>query len=130
MKKFVIAILAILYLASSVGATIHFHYCMGKLTKWELLKVKDECITCKTSKHNNHQKHKCCNDEFKAFKNGDQKLNETTIHLIQAPNTAGIIYVPEWQIVNTSSVAESNSILTVSRRSRVAEYILNCVFLI
>ena len=36
MKKFITAILAVLYLGTSSGATIHMHYCMGKLADWGL----------------------------------------------------------------------------------------------
>jgi hypothetical protein len=36
MKKFITAILAVLYLGTSSGATIHMHYCMGKLAEWGL----------------------------------------------------------------------------------------------
>ncbi|MBK8522228.1 MAG: hypothetical protein IPL54_15650 [Chitinophagaceae bacterium] len=35
-EKFITAILAVLYLGTSSGATIHMHYCMGKLAEWGL----------------------------------------------------------------------------------------------
>jgi hypothetical protein len=36
MKKLFVAILAILYLSTSTGATLHVHYCMGRLAGWGL----------------------------------------------------------------------------------------------
>ena len=36
MKKFVTTILAVIYLSTSMGATVYLHYCMGKLFSWSL----------------------------------------------------------------------------------------------
>jgi hypothetical protein len=36
MKKVLATILAVIYLSTSIGATVHFHYCMGKLVSWGL----------------------------------------------------------------------------------------------
>lgn len=63
MKKFLTAILAIIYLVSSAGATVHTHYCMGKVYSINFTKSKDDCSKCgmKSTKH-------CCNDEIKTVK--------------------------------------------------------------
>ncbi len=37
MKKVLTTILAFVYLSTSMGATIHLHYCMGKLASWSLI---------------------------------------------------------------------------------------------
>ena len=37
MKKVLTTILAFVYLSTSMGATIHLHYCMGKLVSWGLI---------------------------------------------------------------------------------------------
>ena len=44
MKKFLTTILALVYLATSTGATIHLHYCMGRLFSWSL--VDKDSKTC------------------------------------------------------------------------------------
>ncbi|MBK6990321.1 MAG: hypothetical protein IPH34_00115 [Chitinophagaceae bacterium] len=36
MKKFITAILAVLYISTSTGAMVHMHYCMGQLADWGL----------------------------------------------------------------------------------------------
>ncbi|MFI5187772.1 MAG: hypothetical protein ACHQF0_13660 [Chitinophagales bacterium] len=129
MKKFLIAILAILYLASTVGATIHFHYCMGKLYDWELVNAKNNpCTNCEMAKERHHQKHKCCNDEYRTFKNGDQKLTETTIKIHSFG--PAIVSPVELQAINISPIHELSSFSIVPLRSKVPLHILNCVFLI
>jgi hypothetical protein len=73
MKKFFVSILAIFYLTSSIGATIHLHYCMDKLIEWNLEHSKsDRCSTCGMSKKQIGKG--CCKDEYKQLKlQGDQK---------------------------------------------------------
>ncbi len=34
MKKIFATILAFVYITTSIGATVHFHYCMDKLASW------------------------------------------------------------------------------------------------
>ncbi len=64
MKKFLITILAIVYLGSSTGATVNLHYCMGKLKSWDLFHAsKNTCGSCGMEK----AKTGCCHDEQKQF---------------------------------------------------------------
>jgi len=85
MKKILVSILAVFYLASSVGATVHLHYCMDKFIDWSLLKGDgDKCNKCGMEKDGG-----CCKDENKLVKNNtDQKVAESTIQLIQASGVA------------------------------------------
>jgi hypothetical protein len=47
MKKVFATILAVIYLSTSMGATVHLHYCMGKLFSWSLLdKDGKNCGKC------------------------------------------------------------------------------------
>jgi hypothetical protein len=74
MKKLLVSILAIVYLTVSSGATLHMHYCMGKLMSWDLSqKQTSKCGTCGMEKAG----HKgCCSDEHKTFKiEKDQKIS-------------------------------------------------------
>jgi hypothetical protein len=76
MKKILVTILALVYLSVSSGATVHVHYCMGKLMNWSLSDKKDgKCGTCGMQK----SVHKgCCQDEQKQLKiEKDQKVSET-----------------------------------------------------
>ena len=65
MKKFVTAILAVLYLGTSTGATVHMHYCMGKLADWGLGHNKSKtCGNCGMEK-SEEKDNGCCKDEHK-----------------------------------------------------------------
>jgi hypothetical protein len=76
MKKLIVSILAVFYLGSSSGATIHFHYCMGKLVNWGLKDEGNKCHKCGMEKDGG-----CCKDEYKLLKNGiDQKTVESAIY--------------------------------------------------
>lgn len=81
MKKVLTTILAFVYLSSSMGATIHLHYCMGKLASWGLINHESKnCAQCgmvkKTSASQSMaSKMDCCKDEHKQIKTDkDQKL--------------------------------------------------------
>ena len=85
MKKFIVAILAILYLNTSIGATIHLHYCMDKLVAWDLGNKEDNIVcpycgmakTATTDQHCGSDSKGCCKDEQKHVKiEKDQKATE------------------------------------------------------
>lgn len=84
MKKFAAAILAVIYLSTSVGATVHLHYCMGKLFSWSLFdKDAKNCGKCGMPKYNkdNHcvsLTEGCCKDTETHFQlDKDQKTTES-----------------------------------------------------
>ncbi len=79
MKKFIITLLALFYLGSSSGATVHFHYCMGRLIEWSLASKKDEkCSSCKM-KTEKQSKKSCCKHQQKQVKvDAPQKLSQNT----------------------------------------------------
>ena len=67
MKKFIAAILSILYLASTSGATINMHYCMGKLVDTRLAAKEDKkCPKCGMVKKKTGKG--CCEDVHKLVK--------------------------------------------------------------
>ena len=81
MKKFLTGILALLYLSTSMGASVHLHYCMGKLISWGLVNHESRnCEYCGMPKYNGQAgdpiaKKGCCSDEHKQLKTDkDQKL--------------------------------------------------------
>jgi len=129
MKKFVVAILAILYLSTSMGATLHFHYCMGKLVDWQLGNTKTHiCGGCGMEKSDS-QVGGCCRDEVKVLKNSlDQKIAQPAFHLLHNVTT-----VPEtfnwYNEISSSSIIEEYPICHAPPLNKSGElYILNCVF--
>ena len=75
MKKVVASILAVLYLSTSMGATVHLHYCMGQLVAWGLVdKDNKDCVSCGMAKNEampgcSVGMKNCCHDEHKHFHN-------------------------------------------------------------
>jgi len=132
MKKISVTIFAFLYLAVSSGATLHLHYCMGKLVKWELLHKKDngKCSKCGMAKSD--AKDGCCKDENKLVKiEKDQKVaeNSYTVQLfLVAVIASSFVNTP---IVPLLSVTiEDHFDHSPPRSNGVAVYIRNCNFLI
>lgn len=72
MKRFLVTILSVLYMASAMGATVHLHYCMGEYMGASLIHEEEHhCAKCgmtKTSDDNG-----CCKDEHKTFKTSEHQ---------------------------------------------------------
>ena len=114
MKKFLAAILAFLYLSTSMGATIHLHYCMGKLISWGLSNHESKtCSLCGMEKHNgmqdDHASNKnCCRDEHKTITaDKDQKADRTEFHFTSISSDPAIIYFQESTVGIPSMSVES-----------------------
>ncbi len=133
MKKIVTAILAVLYLSTSSGATIHLHYCMGKLINWGLWHTEskkcDKCGMDKLLKAS--QKDGCCKDEHKRIQTEkDQKLTETVSNLVKATSGTFLSSQVEFPSPNISTITETNPVSNAPPPTQVPIYIRNCVFLI
>ncbi len=124
MKKILVSILAVFYLASSVGATVHLHYCMDKFIDWSLAKGDgDKCNKCGMEKDGG-----CCKDEQKLVKNNtDQKASESTTQLFPVVTSGSFINLSEFYY---SSLAEKHPISHAPSISGCEVYLRNCVFLI
>ena len=77
-------------MSTAMGATVHLHYCMGKLTEWRLGDSKDDlCDTCGMKKARAGEqlsKKNCCKDEFKELKlKKDQRVPENSQPVAFAP---------------------------------------------
>jgi len=123
MKKLLVTILAIVYLATSTGATLHVHYCMGKFYSVDFVK-KDDCSKCGMKANDG-----CCKDEFKVLKVSDNhKLISNDINLspsIAALNTNNNLDEQVFFTDNTLSLTHNNS---PPNSSGTPLFILNCVF--
>ena len=132
MKKFLVAILAFLYISSSAGATVYMHYCRGKLAGVGL--VHHTSKTCdKCGMQNAGQKGKdCCKDENKFLKSQtDQEATVSVFSLIQSIAIALPVSYFEIPFADIFTIAEENPKSHSSPPCRsVAVYIRNCVFLI
>ncbi len=132
MKKILAVILAVIYLGTSTGATVHMHYCMGKLADWGLGHNKSKtCGNCGMEK-SEEKDNGCCKDEHKFVKNdNDQKTAESfvTNFALQVIDIPVECFTSSEILV--SSVTEKHPVSHAPPRSNgVAVYIRNCSFLI
>lgn len=126
MKKLLASILAIFYLSSSVGATIHLHYCMDKLINWSLTKSDgDKCDKCGMEKDGG-----CCKNEEKVIKNNaDQNIAGSAIQSIRVLSTAVLFDFITASENSFSSVIERYPICHAPPLIGAGEiYVMNCVF--
>ena len=91
MKKVIVSIVLLCYLAVSSGVVINFHYCMNKLTSTELFTSDaGECGKCGMSIDESNG---CCHDELKIVKmNDDQKVTAAFSFELLPLNT--LVYTP------------------------------------
>ncbi len=132
MKKLLVAILALVYISTSIGATVHVHYCMGKLAEWGLgHKETTSCGKC-GMKQSQKKDNGCCKDENKFIKNNaDQKGGEAVFQMPQLLAIALPVTIFELPVADISAVTEENPISHAPPQdSGVAVYIRNCFFLI
>ena len=130
MKKFIVSILAVLYLSSSIGATVHLHYCMDKLIGWSLEHSKgNRCSTCGMIKK---QKAKsCCKDEYKQLKLQNDQKAAASYQSIQLSSVAILTNFFITPSVNLTSLTEENPLSHAPPGSKsIPLYIRNSVFLI
>lgn len=113
---------------TSTGATIHMHYCMGKLVSWALWhthKKKDGCDNCSMTK-----KKGCCEDKHQTVKI-ESKYNFQTVTFNHAKT---FFDLPQHDWTNYTFIIYSPAIisypLTNSPPSigKVPIYISNCVY--
>ena len=115
-----------------MGATIHMHYCMGKLADWGSGHNKSKtCGNCGMEK-SEEKDNGCCKDEHKFVKNdNDQKTTESfvTNFALQVIDIPVECFTSSEILV--SSVTEKHPVSHAPPRSSgVAVYIRNCTFLI
>lgn len=129
MKKFIVTILAFLYLAATAGATVHFHYCMDKLVKAGLWHNDDKkCGKCGMDKsHENSDG--CCKDEHKQVKLETDHKGVSAYQLTEPGAVALPALLFEITDINLPTVTERNPRSHAPpRNGDIAVYIRNCVF--
>lgn len=123
LKKFLVTILALIYLATTTGATLHMHYCMGKIFSVDMVK-KDGCSKCGMKTNGG-----CCKDEFKVIKvNDNHQLATNQINfapVFAALNNNYNITEPVSFDTDASLTTHNNS---PPNSSGTSLCILNCVF--
>ncbi len=132
MKEIAVAILALIYITTTNGATIRMHYCMGELSNWGIRSDKSKtCDKC-GMEESDKKENGCCKDEFTFVKNNaDQKLAPTGLVKIQLLVVVLPVRTIEVHTRDFSSVIKRNPESHAPRRDKsFVLYIRNCVFLI
>jgi hypothetical protein len=137
-KKLLAFILAITYLSTSIGATVHFHYCMDRLVAWGFGGEKTSPKSCpycgmpKTDadKHCGKQAKGCCKDEQRQLKiEKDQKAQDAGFNLMKP-----IFQITEHSPIEFSIVSFGSPTLEYPvshappRAEDVSLFLRNCVF--
>ena len=138
MKKLLAFILTLIYLSTSIGATVHLHYCMGRLMSWGFTDHNNaNCQFCKLPKENKDKHCKafnygCCKDVHKQIKIGkDQKSAGFAFHFLKTSLATPLIShtdLPGTYI--SSTTIEYPAINAPPGINKVPVFIRNCVFLI
>ena|SRR5215212_3156838 len=126
MKKLLVSILAIFYLAASAGATVHLHYCMDKFINWSIFNGDgDKCDKCGMKKDGG-----CCKDEHKFIKNNvDQNIVESAVQFMQVLSVANsVAFINTSENYSSSLIEEYPICHAPPLISAGAIYIRNCVF--
>lgn len=131
MKKTLFIFLAFLYLGTSSGFAMHFHYCMGNLIGTSLVEdsLKD-CENCGMERSNTKD-NGCCKEEYKQLKvDKSEQVNNLSLKLLQ--NVAIILPPATYEIPAflqlSTSAADYPNVNSPPKDTTVPVYLRNCVF--
>ena len=128
MKKFLVTILAILYLGTSSGVVVQLHYCMDKFVGYDFhADSHDACTKCGMKKA---KKGHCCKDVSKVIKIQDaNQLVKSNIKFLQSPiATTNYVAYSYYQTVIPSNTTKYLVISQPYYRGSVPIYLRNRVF--
>lgn len=129
MKKFFLLVLTFAYLASSTGATVYIHQCMGETIGWDLnIEQGNICSDC--GMHKNAPQD-CCKDQVKVLKtNSDQGLPVISLSKIALANVIlSKIISPDFYR-GFKNLKYNSSEFSLFPRSKINYCTLYCTFLI
>ena len=128
MKKIVAIFFLIIYSFTTVGATVHMHYCMSKLVGASLYHGKEsKCEKCGMNKSATKG---CCKDEHKFIKLEREHNQTQTLHDLSFFSTP--IILPPFFTYNQAIVSSITETYPSSNAPPNIQgqklYILNCLF--
>ena len=130
MKKYLILILTFTYFASTTGATVYLHYCMGKMVEWNVTgNEKDQCPNCGMDKSKKDDKD-CCKDDHKQLKViAEHNITETALHGLHLAALALPVSYFDMSGITFSSITEESPTSNAPPQSNdFARYKRNRVF--
>ncbi|MEO9021865.1 MAG: hypothetical protein ABI237_04480 [Ginsengibacter sp.] len=132
MKKCIAAILAILYFATTTGATVNFYYCNGKRVADSMTKSDmSGCTKCKMPK-NTDAKSGCCQHEQKFVKLvNDQYVADISFHIQKSISfVSPIVFFDNYNLHYLSLARKFLANSSPPGSSGTTLYKRNCTFLI
>jgi len=128
MKKFLVSILAIFYLGTSVGATVNLHYCMGELVNWDLsIKETHTCGNCGMEKVKD-KKNGCCEDKQHVLQTEKDQKGENRYQPEAPVGVAVITTFPSFITPLASTITEAYPVSNAPPRRLVPLHIRYCIF--
>lgn len=98
MKRLLVSLLAILYLAAGVGFTVREHYCMGEKIGAVIEHAQHSdahrCDRCGMDKKSNNG---CCKDEVKTFKSSPDQTLAKSFSLQSSMLVADVLPSYQWR---------------------------------
>jgi hypothetical protein len=131
MKKLLVFILALTYLAEASGISLYKHFCMDRFVSWGLTKGGKNCPTCKMEKS---QPGKgfckgCCKDEQKLIKlTVDHKAEAFTWNASQFGEAVPSFFITDFLTPVSQIHTTWNNIHAPPSKHKVPAFIYNCVF--
>lgn len=125
MKKFLVTILAVIYLATSTGTTINIHYCMGKKYDLQFFNHK-KCSKCGMRIN----KPGCCKTEYQLCKIKDNHIGSENV-AIPFIHFSIIYFFNSALIINSvplKPVAIINSSHSPPLYNGIPAYISHCIY--
>jgi hypothetical protein len=127
MKKFLVSILAIFYLGTSVGATVNLHYCMGRLVNWDLsVKETHTCGKCGMEKVK-AKKNGCCEDKYQVLQVEKDQKAENRYQPAAPVAIAVVTTFLSFETPVASSIAEEYPVSNAPPRPSVPICIRYCI---
>ena len=128
MQRLIVTILAIFYMGTSTGATIHLHYCMAKMAGMRLWHPDTgKCGNC-GMKNCTARAKKCCKDVHKMVKleNGHHKSSESGVWFFPVVTIMPVSFI-EYSKVSIPSAAWEFPVSHAPPR-KLPIHILHCTY--
>lgn len=128
MKRLSASILILVYFATTTGATLQLHYCMGNYAGWSIAgKTEKKCGKCGMKQKQNAD-NGCCRDEHKLIKiQDDQKANYLSFEISKPVISEPVVFdhSASYSIEDKELLPQSNA---PPRSCNIPIHIINCVF--
>lgn len=89
MKKYLVFLFVLFYFSVASGATVQFHYCMGKLVEWGFAHPEPD-DTCSKCKMENSDRDGCCKQEQQQLKVEKAQKAEFNFQFKAAPDLVAL----------------------------------------